>query len=524
MQPGTTGAELPAALQQQLGARLVETHISWVLLDGRQAWKIKKPVRLPFLDASELATRRRLCEEELRLNRRLAPALYLDVVAITGSPQAPRLGGEGAPIEYALRMRQFAAGALLDERLAAGTLQGGELDQLAQRLAAFHRQAAVVDPASPYGSPESIEAATRQVMTGLAPSCADACAALRPWCAAQEGALRETWLRRRATGHVIEGHGDLHLANVVNLDGEVTAFDCIEFDPALRWIDAQNDIAFLVMDLLAHRRGDLAARFLCAYLDASGDHAGLPTLRYYLVYRALVRALVQRLRGAGVAEARPAPDYLALALDLTRPSDARLLITHGLSGSGKSRVSGALLERTQAIRLRSDVERKRLAGLAADADSGLVPGAGIYGADFSQRTYAHLREQASVALRSGWRVIVDATFLRRTDRDDFRQLARELGVPFTILHCEAPPALLRERVQRRHERGDDASEADVAVLEQQLSHDQPLQADEQADEQSDEQACVIIHDSAVPWTIDAIAARWLAAQAGGRSKEGAQNP
>ena len=231
-----------------------------------------------------------------------------------------------------------------------------------------------------------------------------------------------------------------------------TAFDCLEFDPALRWIDVFSDIAFLVMDLLAHGRGDLAFRFLNAYLDDSGDHAGLPVLRWYLVYRALVRALVARIR-SGQGGAAGGPDHLALALRLATEGDARLLITHGVSGSGKSWVAQRLLQQAQAIRLRSDVERKRLFGLRAlDASASLVSG-GIYGQGATQRTYAHLREVAAVALAAGQRVIVDAAFLRRNERDEFRRLAQACRVPFTLLHCTAPHELLRQRVQARGARG-----------------------------------------------------------------------
>ncbi|HSM21442.1 MAG TPA: AAA family ATPase [Rubrivivax sp.] len=497
-------AELVASLQRKLGARVVETHVSWVLLDGKHAWKIKKPVKLPFLDFSELATRARLCLEELRLNRRLAPALYLDVVAIHGMPAAPRLQGDGPAIEYALRMHEFPPGALLSEQLAAGTLQPEHLDRLAVRLAAFHAGADVAGPDSPWGTPETVAGDSMRALDGLALHGAAAadCDALRTWLQAQAARLRPVWQERRRAGRVREGHGDLHLANAVLLEGEVTAFDCLEFDPALRWTDVFSDIAFLAMDLLAHGRGDLAYRFLNAWLDESGDHAGLPVLRWYLVYRALVRALVARIR-SGQGGAAGGPDHLALALRLATDGDARLLITHGVSGSGKSWVAQRLLQQAQAIRLRSDVERKRLFGLHALDDSArLVPG-GIYGPGATQRTYARLRELAALALAAGERVMVDAAFLRRDERDDFRRLARELGVPLTLLHCQAPQELLRERVRSRGERADDASEADLAVLDGQLDWAEPLAAEE-------EDAAITV-DTGVPVEMEALAARWLAA-------------
>jgi uncharacterized protein len=495
-------AQLISALQAQLGATLIETHISWVLLEGVNAWKIKKPVQLPFLDFSELAARQRLCHDEWRLNRRLAPQLYLGVVPITGTSASPCLGGSGPVIEYALHMRRFADGALMAEHLAAGTLRPAHLDKLAVTLAAFHHAASHSTADTPYGSPTLITGATQAVLEGLCAHGGQAeCAPLQSWLADQASKLRPLWLQRQAQGRVVEGHGDLHLANVVVMDEEVTAFDCIEFDPALRWVDVFSDIAFLMMDLMAHGRADLAWRFLNAYLDESGDYAGLPTLRYYQVYRALVRALVARV---GMAQGRQVhgPDYLALAGRLMQPPGARLLITHGLSGSGKTFAAQALLASAGAIRVRSDIERKRLFGLNALADSrAQVPG-GIYGEAATQATYDRLGDLACQALAAGYRVIVDATFLRAAERDGLRALALAEQVPFAILHCHAPQAVLAARIDARSLRHDDASEADLSVLRQQQDVVEPLRADELA---------VAINVSAdSPFDVMQLTSHWLA--------------
>lgn len=504
----------------------IETHISWVLLDGRFAWKIKKPLRLGFLDFADLATRRHYCDEELRLNRRLAPQLYLEVVPVLGSVDAPRLGraGEtvaGETIEHAVKMRQFEPGALLSERLAAGRLDGAQLGQLAARLALFHEQAPAAAADAPYGSAARIEADTAQVLDGLVPFvAAPTLSALRARLDARACGLRALFARRKAAGRVREGHGDLHLANAVVLDDEVTAFDCIEFDAGLRWIDVCSDVGFLAMDLLAHERADLAFGFLDHWLAASGDYDGLAVLRYYLVYRALVRALVARIRAAQRAapEGSPAgsgspvpdsrgpdylgPDYLGLALRLEGEHDPRLLVTHGLSGSGKSHLSQRLLGRAGAIRLRSDVERKRLFGMDALHDASAPPGEGLYTADAMQRTYEHLLAQAMHALDAGYPTIVDATFLRARERDAFREAARARGVPFTILQCRAEPTLLRERVAARHAGRTDASDADLAVLERQLREYEALR--------DDERAIAIEADTGRPVDVEALAARWLA--------------
>lgn len=507
-------------LESALGrpVRCIETHISWVLLDGEHAWKLKKPVRLGFLDFGSAEVRERFCREELRLNRRLAPDLYLDVVAIRGSREQPRIDGEGAPIDHAVLMREFAPGALLSERLAAGRLQGADLDRLAERIATFHQAAPAVDPTAGegFGSAAHIEAATARVLDSLAQRLDDPrLARLRAWCETEGARLRPVFARRRAEGKVRECHGDLHLANAVALGEEVTAFDCIEFDPDLRWIDVQSEVAFLAMDLMAHARSDLAFRFLDAWLARSGDYEGVTALRYYLVYRALVRAMVAAIRAgqqaaggaptttpadAPAAAPTAAPDYLALADRLARLGDPRLLITHGLSGSGKSHLAARLLEQAGALRLRSDVERKRLFGLRPLARSRSGPGDGIYRPEDSERTYARLLALATIALDAGWPVIVDAAFLRASERDAFRAAARERGLPFTILHCRAEAGLLRERIRAREQRGGDPSEAGLAVLERQLAGHDPLR--------DDERPLAIEVDTGRPVDVGALAEDW----------------
>jgi len=471
------------ALQAQLGGAAVqriETHISWVLLAGELAWKIKKPVSLGFLDFSTLAARRHFCAEELRLNRPWAPSIYLAVVPVTGSVAAPRLGGEGEAIEVALQMRRFPAHALLSDKLADGTLQPAHLDALAERVAAVQRQAPVAVAGSRWGSAEEVAEVTRAVLRRLQQRGVDV-ADLQAWFEGVVAQLSPVWRLRQADGAVREGHGDLHLRNAVLLEDGVTAFDCLEFDPALRWIDRQSDIAFMAMDLLAHGRPALAWRFVNAWLDASGDHEGLAVLRPYLVHRALVRAMVARIEQGHGAAGPSVADYLALARQLAfRPPPPRLLVTHGLSGSGKTFVSQGLLELTGAIRLRSDVERKRLHGLHALQASGAQVAGGIYGAGANARTYEWLLALARALLAAGQAVIVDAACLRRSEREAFRALAAAESVPFLLIDCQADEATLRERIVARQRRGDDASEADLAVLDFQLGIDEPLAPGEAA--------------------------------------------
>ncbi|MEO5660153.1 MAG: AAA family ATPase [Polaromonas sp.] len=467
------GQTLVKALARILGAELIETHISWILLIEEDAYKIKKALRLPFVDYSTLQARRHFCEEEIRLNCRLAPSLYLGVTRITATHQAPTLDGPGPVVEYAVHMRRFAKGALFGEQLDAGTLAGQDVDQLAILLADFYGRQACLDPAQDFASAERRRSAAMAALDGAGSVASQAEQAhLRAWLQTEAARLMALWTLRQVDGHVRECHGDLHLDNLVSLENSVAAFDGIEFDPALRWIDVLDDIAFAVMDFSAHGRRDFAFRFLNQWLDRSGDHAALPALRFSVVYRALVRAQLAQLRGAG--HEATACRYLETALSWTRPGQPRLFITHGLPGSGKTFESQRVLEREGAIRLRSDVERKRLFGLGMLDDS-RAKGLDLYQPETTARTYAQLFSAARLALNAGYPVILDAAFLRRAERMQALALARELGVPFAIVVCDAPPNVLRERLLARQ---GDASEASVAVLDHKRSDAEPLAGEE----------------------------------------------
>lgn len=464
---------------------VLETHVSWVLLAGEFAYKVKKPVSLPFLDYGSLARRRHFCEEELRLNRRTAPALYQAVVAITGPADRPRVGGEGVVLEFAVRMVRFEQAALFDRMAREGRLRLEHVVALGRHVAAFHAGLPNDAPPGEAGTPEL---ALRQALANFAtlrPACPDAASAgrldrLEAWTHQEFARTAASMERRRARGRVRECHGDLHLGNVAWIAGDAVAFDGIEFDPALRWIDIAAEVAFTVMDLLHHNLPALAWRFLDEYLTLSGDHDLMTVLRFHLVYRALVRAAVAAVRAgqsACVPEVRAElAAHLVLAEELALGRAPVLVLMHGVSGSGKSHVAGHILERLGGVRLRSDVERKRLAGLGPLASTVAVDG--IYGMAFNARVYEHLAATAGVVLRAGWPVIVDAACLRRQERDRFRALATAHGSRFRLVHCQAPVEVLRERLARRAHEGNDPSEATVAVLEGQLSSQQPLSGDE----------------------------------------------
>ncbi|WP_324780946.1 bifunctional aminoglycoside phosphotransferase/ATP-binding protein [Thiobacillus sedimenti] len=481
----------PACYDHPVGAvRLVETHISWILLTGDFAYKIKKPLDLGFLDFSTLARRLHACCDEVRLNRRLAPDIYLDVVPVTGTPDAPHLDGRGETLEYAVKMRQFPADATLDRLDAQGGMTAQHVDAIAATAARFHLDAcARADADSPWGSPDAVWRPVAQNFAQIAPRLDDAddralLDALQHWSECEHARLAPLMDARKRDGFVRECHGDLHLGNLAWFDGRLLVFDCIEFNPELRWIDIQSEIAFCFMDLLQRGHADWAWLFLNGWLEATGDYAGLALLRYYTVYRALVRAKVAAIRGAQTGGAERAAalgevrTLLALATSLTRPPAPRLDITHGLSGSGKTTVTRRAMQHPGAIRLRSDVERKRLAGLDALAKSGSGVGAQLYAADATRRTYEHLAALAGRALDAGWPVIVDATFTARWQRDLLRNVARARQVDFRILDFPVPIDTLRERIVARSRAGTDASEADLAVLKHQLDTQQPLGADE----------------------------------------------
>lgn len=467
-------------------ADIVETHISWVLLTGDFAYKIKKAVNFGFLDFSTLEKRRHYCEEELRLNRRLSPRLYLAVVAITGNADAPIWDSTGSAIEYAVKMRRFPQAAQLDVMLADGALLPTHIDAIARRIAAFHQSTAIAGPDSPYGSPLAVHQPTRQNFAQMRPKLIDAADLeklrhLEAWSEGEFHRLEATFSQRKQQGCIRECHGDLHLANLALFEGESAPFDCIEFNANLRWIDIISEIAFLTMDLHDKKRPDLAWRLLNAYLEQTGDYQGLALLRYYLAYRALVRAKVACLRSeSAIAEGAALEvcrEYLNLAESFTLPTHPAIIITHGLSGSGKTTVARELATQG-AIRIRSDIERKRLYGLTADARSGSGLDDGLYTAQGRQRTYAKLAELAQAIIAAGYPVIVDAAFLKRAERIAFQRIAAENRAPYAILDFQAPVEILRQRIRQRAQAGTDASEATTAVLERQLAGLEPLSADE----------------------------------------------
>lgn len=480
----------PAAFPHPVDTvRVVETHLSTVLLAGEYAYKLKKPVDLGFADFSTLERRRAACDDEVRLNRRTAESIYLGVVPVTrGAGEIGlRLGGAGEAIDYAVHMRRFDEASRADRLAASGRLDAALIDRLALAIADLHARCAMAPPDSAFGSPDSIRywAASNSGELRRLVGEADAgrVAGLEAWAEGEFARRAPLFAERRARGFVRECHGDLHLGNVVQLGAELVPFDCIEFNAELRFIDVLSDLAFTWMDLVDHGLPQLAARLLNRYLEATGDYAGLATLRFYAVYRALVRSKVALLRraqpgAAAAGEARDCERYLRVAETLAQPAPALLVLASGVTGSGKTTVAQHLLERLGAVRVRSDVERKRLAGLAPEDHSQARIGAPLYDTQATRLTYEQLARSAAAIVGAGFPAIVDATFLKQAERRVFRGLAQRLGAKFAIVACTAAASALRERVAARATLGADASDATAQVLAAQLASVEPPAEDE----------------------------------------------
>jgi len=473
-------ARMIDALRISLRAtQVLQTHLSYVVLTGGIAYKVKKAVDMGFLDFRSLASRRRDCDRELRIDRAFAPDLYLDVVAVTGSVDTPHIGGAGPVLDYAVRMREFPQEAVAAHALARGAIGPAWVDALAANVADAHLRAAVDTTRADAPCVLGYAERTIERLSG-SPLDRERVDALLAWTRAQHTTIAGTIERRRAAGCVRACHGDLHLGNIVSIGGKPTAFDAIAFDDDLRIIDVMSDVAFLVMDFRFRGRRDLGSRFLDRYLAITGDYEGLAVLRFYAVYRALVRAMVacERARQGNVQDdpVAEAARYVELAQDFATPPAATLVVTHGLSGSGKTTGSQPMLERQGAIRVRTDVERKRLHRMHT-TERGPES---LYAEGATRAVYLRARDIARIALSAGFPVIVDGTFLRRWQRTLFADLADELGVRLSIASFECPIDVLRDRVAERAARGDDASDADLAVLDAQIRSREPLDARERA--------------------------------------------
>jgi len=468
--------------------QVLDTHISWVVLTGAFAYKIKKALKLEFLDYSTLEKRKHYCELELELNRRWAPDIYLDVVPISGSFEAPEVGGVGTPIEFALKMNQFPQSAQLDEQLEAGLLDVDDMIDLAETVARIHAAVPVYEVVTGDAFFAMIRKAMLDNFHFLQEGTdADEIETLLSWTRQGLEANRESIIARYESGFVRECHGDLYLKNLVRLPSGIVPYDCVEFSVELRNIDVISDISFLVMDLMARDEIQLAYAFINRYLECGGDYEGVTLLGLYAAYHALIRAKIAAIRALEREhEANRQRDheemnhYCAVARRWVDAGKPRLIIMHGYSGSGKTWLSRQLMLRLPAIRLRSDIERKRRHGLEEAEGSGSAVAAGLYAPGARTAVYKRLAGLAELILEAGHTVIVDAAFLDRGERDRVRKLAGRAGAAFMIVSTRAARDELTKRLERRQATGGEPSEADVAVLRYQLEHADALDETERA--------------------------------------------
>ncbi|MGJ5178286.1 AAA family ATPase [Bradyrhizobium oligotrophicum] len=463
------------------GVRRIDTHAASVFLFGDRALKIKRAIRLPFLDYSTLALRKAACAKELEINRQFAPNIYLRVVAVTKAANGSfEIGGSGSPVEYAVEMHRFDDSQTVDHLAGKGQMSAGLAERLAETIAASHRVATEISISGWIDSiPRWIDAFVASFRAGrrfadteieeLSVLCQSAFTRLRP--------LLE---RRAAEGHVRRCHGDLHLANVVVIDDEPVLFDAIEFDDRIATIDVLYDLAFPLMDLLHFSLPAAANRLLNRYLSIAAPEQteGLAALHLFMTMRAAIRAQVflakldREHSDHSDIDAQMtfdiAKSYFQLARQLIQPVAPMMIAVGGLSGTGKSALARALAPvlapRPGAIVLRSDVLRKQLSGVA---QTDRLP-TGAYTPESSASVYQELGKLAARALAQGFTVIVDAVFARQTERKDIRGLAQQLKVPFAGLFLVADLRIRQERIQHRV---NDASDATAVVAEEQERYD-----------------------------------------------------
>jgi aminoglycoside phosphotransferase family enzyme/predicted kinase len=458
------------------------THISVVFLAGPFAYKVKKPVDLGFLEFTTLEKRRHFCDEEVRLNRRLAPTVYLGVVPLTRSAKGVEVEGPGEVVEWAVKMERLPAEATLQKRLQHGEVSPALLTALAHKIAGFHAHARGGSHIAAFGrfevvarnAQENFEQSAPQVGVTLSRAVFDRLRALT-----EENLTRLCPLMEARAGRGVprDTHGDLHLDHVYvfperSPPADSVIIDCIEFNERFRFADPVSDMAFLVMDLRFHGRQDLARTFAEEYFRASGDDEGQALLPFYVAYRAAVRGKVEGFellekeipeaeRIAALARARA---HWLLALGELEAPGLRpsLVLIGGLPGTGKSTLARELAARAGFHLIRSDVVRKELAGLPAQQSARSALDEGIYSPAWTERTYAECLSRAEQLLFEGKRVIVDASFGAEKRRRAFLEAAARLAVPVVFLLCQADPDVVRQRLQSR--RGD-ASDADWSIYQ-----------------------------------------------------------
>jgi hypothetical protein len=463
----------------------IETPNTWVVMTGQFAYKIRKSLTFEPRNLSTIEAHRRHLLEERQLNKIFAPRHTQQIVSVTGTPQIPKIGGDTSIFEYALQMPQFPSTAKLSTMLQAGTLQPFHIDILAQQLAQFHANLPIADKLALSIYQQVMQDNFTLFLENLPTEIGNShlrqlTDSLLTLFKQQEKTLRA----REQQSFIRHCHGNLHLDHLALVDGSMIICGGIVADPTLRWMDVINELSGLLVDLESQQT--LAARLLNVYLEYAGNYTGLRLLRFYQAYQTFIRAkivicrLLKENKGNYEKETLY-QHYQTYSTALERYMQPQispvLIITYGVSGSGKSTVTQLLLEALGAIRLRSDVERKRFFGMDFLERSGATRG--LYDPEVSQLVFKGLETLARHILQAGFSVIIDATFLHRASRAPFRRLAYTLGIPYVILACHATEECLFQRIKLRQQKNNDPSDADISILKQQLTIKEPLGIDEQ---------------------------------------------
>ncbi|MUH00969.1 AAA family ATPase [Scytonema sp. UIC 10036] len=466
--------------------RLIQTHISYVLLTGKYAYKVKKPVNYGFLDYSTLEKRRHFSYEELRLNQRGAAELYLEVLPIALVDGKYQLGETGEPVEYVLKMLQFPDDTLLSQLFKQGQLDEELVEELGRVVAEYHANKTVTnDYIRSFGEVEQVRAAfdenyqqSEKYIGG--PQTREQFEETKRYTDSFFAGCDELFHKRMKSDRIRECHGDLHLGNICLWQDKLWLFDCIEFNEPFRFVDVMYDVAYGVMDLDAQKRLDLSNAYLNTYLEMTGDWEGLQVLPIYLSRQSYVRAKVTSFLlddpsvPSSVKEevTKTAATYYKLASEYTKPRQGQLLLMSGVSGSGKSTTARYLARHLGAIHVRSDAVRKHLAGIPLFERGGDE----IYTAEMTQKTYARLLELGILLAKQGYTVILDAKYDRRQFREDAIAQAQTHQIPIQIVQCTAPREVLQKRIS---ERTGDITDATVDLLESQLQQAEPFTEQEQ---------------------------------------------
>lgn len=507
--------------------RVIETHTSYIILTGSYAYKIKKSIKFDFLDYSTLEQRLHYCERELTLNQQTAPEIYLAVIAIYGSAEQPCFQPpqpDAAPIEWAVKMREFPQHMLLSQLIQGDTLNTQHFIDLAERVAHFHQSAEPCLTAA-YGNADNIHIPIHSNFATIHAHLAQ-CHSVAPDESTRKRLTeaeqiinamtkltenlyqkhRPVFELRKKNGFIRACHGDLHLNNILLLHNHPTMFDCIEFNESFRWIDVCAEIAFLTMDLRDHHRPDFANIFLNYYLEYTGDYGCLQILPYYQSYRAMVRAKIAVL----TALARPEDPvwiqqhlnqffhYLNLAhCFITEKRLPFMVLMHGLSGSGKSFLSSQLMTHPGLIRIRSDVERKRLLQIPTHQPIPEHLKKSAYQPTHNQKTFDHLHKLATIIIEASYAVLIDATFLRHLYRQMFIRLAEHYSISWRIIATVAPHAFLVDMLRNRKNQRNEPSDATERVINMQEDLLEPLTAQEKMHS-------IILDSSHIDWCAEKI--------------------